>query len=79
MDDTETSPSKFPIIAPILLSPLVPIFRFLHMFRVSDIILEELGFEFIPDNRIGLSPVDDSDLGLFELRILGQPGVECGT
>ena len=44
------------------------------MFRVSDIILEELGFEFIPHNRIGLSPVHDSDLGFFEPRILEQPG-----
>ena len=62
MDDPEASSSKLPTITPILRYFLIPVFRFPDIFCVSDIILKEFRFEFIPLNQIGLCLIHVSNL-----------------
>ena len=62
IDNTKTSPPEFPAIAPILLHFPIPIFSFLHISRVPNVIMKEFGFEFIPPNQIGLRLIHVSNL-----------------
>ena len=71
MGNTETSPSELPTISSILIYLLILVFRFPHISCVSDMILKEFGFEFIPDNQLGLSLV-----GLSMTRVWGLLNLE---
>lgn len=63
MDNPETTPPKFSIIAPLLLHLLIPTFRLRCISRVSNVVRKEIGFELIPFDKIGLNLAHITDLG----------------